>query len=1187
MSGHLLSRARRDREPWGIWLFARWLGRTIVSPVTGFNRWRRLLRLRHGGIDHSWWWFDRLSFRLLKWLTYLLAALFMAWLVRALIVVIDRSADATLLLGFNPNKICVDRAVECGALTGWVTSLLSIALASAVFLLWRLGLMRRRYLRYARKQPKELVPTAGTIIGRVVGRDQLCRVVMEDLRVRRSRRPHVLVGGVGTGKTAVLVQLTELLAKRHAVPVPIRLRDATELDFTKLAKDKFLKELDPKLSSAAEGEKAWRRLLRDGRIVVLADGLEEALADEDESKGKKPTDRDTKIRTAIAEAHKRCLPLFIASRPHAPLRGMDATVHELEPLSEVDALSYITESRPSEDDWRLSWIVEMAGVAEAPLYLQITRELSEQDLLDDIVRREEQVLHSYTHDQSTLRLRLLETWEKALIDGRLYPQVALNRAERAVTLDWISALACRGLKNDRLVVSLDEQLPQSILDWIARDRPEAVVKPGRRGLTGIDVRLAATWGAQLGLVEVIGDRVRFEHSLIEAYLGSRAMTWMVTDREYWDEALGQTPDARDPDHPRPGREILIALVLYSRRGIGRGSNDWRPAVADRQVPHVKWEEVCQRLMDAGRMHDDNKALDIYAAALEIASAPDQSAPAHEEAEPAFAATEVALRRHPVLGATEIDVVTAVFPPAQDSGGCGIRSLSGMGAEIGKRWDAIHSTDLETLEEAKIGLVCRFGDALRTLSDSARGDVGHLGYLQLYEICCVEESYRVRLAGAQEIGRGGCAAYEELRERLDLAHIGARPAGPDGQRRPATASRTPGTGQWAWQVSAWLLPLLVGSRQEECREQSHHHDQRARLEDWLSHLRPAGHGRSADPGWPAMSPELARADIHQPGWLSISEEIALAQGFKYAANVRHRQLHNRPEAWSYLEGKALEMLRDASYWFSELTLIQALTLWAMPESSQPTPEQRRRRHDSARSIPSANPDQTVERWLDIVAGKAGDGRHRSSRRVHPFVEAAADMANRALAVRRPGRFLWMDESDVVSRIGAGLPKLTPSAARRPRLWIPPSMGWSALDAEAQQLLADVLLLLNLTERGETADDAEGLLRRASGHELPPCITEDRRPLRPLLTVGRAGVDRRGDGCLDGCSFQLCPYPPRGLQHHRSELSEEFCRRQYQLVRRYLQPLHLRRRTARWQGMTASRLRVFWMQMAERARNSSPA
>ncbi len=1184
MSGHLLNKARRDREPWGIWLFVRWLGRMLASPVTRFNRWRRLLRLRRGGVDRSWWWVDRLSFRILKWFTYLLALIFLVWLVRALIVVIDGSADASFLLGFNTNSICVDKSVECGALSGWVTSLLSIALASAVFLLWRLGLMRRRYIRYAARQPKDLVPTAGTIIGRVVGRDQLCRVVMEDLRLRRGRRPHVLVGGVGTGKTAVLVQLTELLAKRHAVPVPIRLRDATELDFTTLARQRFLKELDPRLGSEAEGEKVWRRLLRDGRIVVLADGLEEALADESGEKGKSP-DRDTEIRTAIAKAHKLRLPLFVASRPHAPLRGMDATIHELEPLSEVDALSYITENRPSEDDWRLSWIVEMAGVAEAPLYLQITRELSEQDLLDDIVGREEQVLHSYTHDQSTLRLRLLETWEKALIYGRLYPQVALGRAEREATLDWISALACIVLKNDRLVVSLDEQVPQSLQQWIRRDRPEPLVTPGRHSLSGIDARLAAVWGDQLGLVEVIGDSVRFEHSLIEAYLGSRLLTRMFSDK-YWAEALGQTPDARDPSHPRPGREFLIALVLYSRRGIGGRSSDGRHPEVDQQAPQVRPEEICERLMAAGRAHVDNKALDIYAAALEIASAPDRSAVAQDQPEPTITATEVALRRHPALQATEIDIVTTVLPSAQDAGACGIRSLSGMGAEIRSRWAGIQSADLETLEEAKIGLICRFGDALRTLGDSARGDFGHLGYQELYEICCVEDSYRVRLAGAQEIGRGGCAAYEELRGLLDPGRIGERPSGSGRQRRATTSP--PGTGPWAWQVSAWLLPLLTASTQEECREQSHQHDQHARLEDWLNHLRPAGLGRAADSDWPAMSQEMAHALDRCPDqdWLSISEEIALAQGFKYAANLRHHQLHSRPEAWSYLESKALEMLRDASYWFSELTLIQALTLWAMPEGDQmPGERRRRRRHDSAHSLPSANPDQTVERWLDIVADKESDRRDRSSRRVHPFVEAAADMANRALAVRRPGRFLWMDESDVVSRVGAGLPKLPPSSARRPRLWIPPSMGWSALDPEAQQLLADVLLLLNLTERGDTAHDAEGRLRRASRHDLPPCLTKDRRPLRPLLTVGRAGVDRRGDSCLDGCKFQLCPYPPKGLQHHRTELSEEFCRRQYRLVRRYLRPLHLRRRTARWQGMTAGRLRVFWMQMAERARNGS--
>lgn len=312
---------------------------------------------------------------------------------------------------------------------------------------------------------------------------------------------------------------------------------------------------------------------------------------------------------------------------------------------------------------------------------------------------------------------------------------------------------------------------------------------------------------------------------------------------------------------------------------------------------------------------------------------------------------------------------------------------------------------------------------------------------------------------------------------------------------------------------------------------------------------------------------------------ISEEIALAQGFKYAANRRSSQLHTRPEACTYLENRALEMLRDTGYWFAELTLIQALALWAQPEVTEPPPEERNLRY-SPGGRPRPNPDETVERWLDIIASKSPGPAHRNSRLVHPFVEAAADMANRALAVRQPGRFLWMDESDVVSRVGAGQPTVTRASARKPQLWIPPSMGWSALDPEAQQLLADVLLLLNLAERGDPPEKAGERLRRANIHQLPPCITRDRRPLQPLLTVGRAGVDRKGT-CLDGCQFQLCPYPPKGLQHHRTELSEEFCRRQYRLVRRYPK---LVRRTARWQGISVGQLRMFWAQMAERARNS---
>jgi Ni2+-binding GTPase involved in maturation of urease and hydrogenase len=95
------------------------------------------------------------------------------------------------------------------------------------------------------------------------------------MRDGQTRRPHVVVGGIGMGKTALLVRMTKLLAHQRAVPVAIRLRDAqTSLDFRELAREKFIADLQPNILSDAEGEKVWRQLLKEGRIVVLADGLE-------------------------------------------------------------------------------------------------------------------------------------------------------------------------------------------------------------------------------------------------------------------------------------------------------------------------------------------------------------------------------------------------------------------------------------------------------------------------------------------------------------------------------------------------------------------------------------------------------------------------------------------------------------------------------------------------------------------------------------------------------------------------------------------------------------------------------------------------------------------------------------------------------------------------------------------------
>jgi len=79
-----------------------------------------------------------------------------------------------------------------------------------------------------------------------------------------------------------------------------------------------------------------------------------------------------------------------------------------------------------------------------------------------------------------------------------------------------------------------------------------------------------------------------------------------------------------------------------------------------------------------------------------------------------------------------------------------------------------------------------------------------------------------------------------------------------------------------------------------------------------------------------------------------------------------------------------------------------------------------------------------------------------------VVEAIRLAVLALETGQPERFIWIDESGVAARIGSR--PANPGAPRKHNLWIPPSTGWTALQPRAQQLVADVLLLLNLAERG---------------------------------------------------------------------------------------------------------------------------
>jgi hypothetical protein len=1072
-----------------------------------FGRTRPRRRDR-SGVDEPQTWRPGLLIWTLTLLTSFAVFLFLAWLGWSVYVLARGGPSA---FPFDPDRRCASLGLTCGAISNVLTSALLLALAS-FFVLWRLFGLQRRYRVRARTESRELVPTAGTILDEVVGRDELCKVVMADLRERR-RRPHVLVGGVGTGKTAVLVKLTELLADKRAVPVPVRLRDADEaLDFESLAQRRFLSEVNQRLISSSEGETIWRRLRNDGRIVVLADGLEEALIGT-----KAEQERDNIIRSAIRKAHQQRLPLVIASRPHDPLRATEAAILSLEPLSYEAALAYIGSDGTGEDERRLAWIVETADVVEAPLYLQITHELQVKGLLDPSAGGQHGVVDTRGVDRSKLRLALLETWQRALISGYIREDVPLNQAERLAAVEHISALACVGLRHDRLEVEFDDLKKSKNVSREVQARLAKIEGHARRaaGVQNIDVRLAAAWAAQLDLVEVRGNSVRFPHSLIQAYLGSRLLDIAMQEPAYCQEALKP---------PGPGREFLIAMVLRSR--ATEGSNAWWPGPAGHEAvgstarprragvppaPDVQ-RGLAAPLRQAAAKRDDNKVLDMYAAALEIDC--DAAGPDHHA----------------------------------------------IAEEIRDRWSRIHAQEPRTLEEGKITLVRRFGEAARRIDERRQnGDqsLDQPAYRELYEIGCSERSYPVQLAAAQEIGAGGAAAYQAVSEVIaapcpvcadERAHAPAKRAG----RRPSR----PASGSWqAPIISAWLAPMLVGSvgtTDSSEADQDIAERAQADLDRWLRHV--GRYGR-------------------QPGEddLPLTQEIAVAQGFKYAANRRPAHPDTRHEARMNLAEQALEMLKGTEYWFSQLTLIQALCLLSL--SDQP-----KRPADQG----GAKPEAIVQHWLD-VAGRESTDRNQPADRPgeqHPLVQEAAQLAVLALKTGSPQRYLWIDESGVVGQVGSR--KTGEGAAyRKHRLWIPPSAGWTALNGRAQQLVADVLLLLNLADRGDLAKDSERRLKRSNRYDLPPCITRYRPALEPGLTVGTAAFAAPGTSCVDGCAFELCPYPPKGSQP-RVEMSEAFCRRQQTLLTRR----SLSRRKAPWQEMPRGQLIDFWAEMADRARGARP-
>jgi hypothetical protein len=1153
----------------------------LEAPYIRIVRARTIRRSAKGSLDTARSWRRRRSgVTILEILSYLGALALGVVVVWSFIVMLLGPGILSSL-----NDRCDRYSAACGATVGFLIPLLSVAFASAVFLFLRLRYVTSPLIRKAKKKPQDLVDTATPNTRNIVGRNELCQVIMEDIRHRDIRRPHMVVGGVGTGKTAVLVLLTKLLAEHKAMPVAIRLRDAAgELNFRVMAYERFQRMAEDRALSTGETEKVWRQLCKDDKVVVLADGLEEAL-----TKANVQRDRDNLIRLAIHRARESRLPLIIASRPHEPLRGADATIMELEPLSEDAALEYIAADNTNIDTRWLDWIVETAALTELPLYLQITRQLGQRDRLDYLsADRSAKAVDMRDMDRSKLRLHLLDTWLDALFAGHLMADVPLSRREREAAVEWLSALACIGLKADTLEVKFgdyykveqasDPEVSQSP-KYREIDEKIGMFVKGRLSPRHLDIRLAVNWGDQLQLVEAYGDGLRFRHSIMQAYLGSRFMRTALEDDEFRKDAEIQLRN--------PGREFLIALVLYSRSDRKEDEGE-EPGGQSGSTTSGQEAAAASRASRGGRGTSGPTTAGApttnatAATAVKPASA---RVPANGQAAARAAAS---MRAAQATATSTLDSdVTSIRDALTDAAAkatIDVKKLDLYAAaleidsfleesrhqkiakKVANSWRDIRGGDQRTLDEAKLGLVHRFGDAVRTIADrpGPGKDSVKPAYQELLKIGCVEQSYPIRLAVAQEIGAGGDAAFQVLRNTsnnsaADLWEKTAWPAkvpNPEpGKKlsedeRNETHKRTgqnnqPGNSDrnstlLGRTLCAWVTPLLVGSV-NKCRDQA-----REELGRWLAHV--------------------GRDDAGGEAYFDVSLEVALAQGFKYAANRRLRHPHALPETRFYLAEQAMEMLRKAQFWFSQLTLIHALCLWELPDPGGPRDDKAGTRFNGGNSAQyraqrhGSNPEAIVGRWLGVARN-----------RQHPFIDEAGKLAVQALKTRQPERFLWIDESGIVSSVGS---RATQAASyRKHHLWIPPSAGWAALDPRAQQLVADVLLVLNLAERGQEPGAIEQRLRRVGGSDLPPCLTQDRHPLDPGRTVGGL-YTAPGSNCLDGCHFGLCPYPPKGVQPYRSELSEAFCRGQQTLVSR--------RMTAPWQTIPRADLKRFWEHMANRAR-----
>jgi NACHT domain len=437
-------------------------------------------------------------------------------------------------LVFKPqaDTFCDDHRVGCSLTTGFVSTGVAVLVGYLVLFGWTIQKAGRYYRRLARGTPERLMPTSPRVrASDIVGREHLAETVARESSFARNGAPILVVGEAGSGKTTFLLRLTQHLAEIGFVPVDVRLRGTSlPLNFRQLAQDEFVRRIDPVVRAETDAKRVWRKLCTQGAVVVLADGLDDVALDLPRR------ERDHVIRAALLDARNEQLPVVATTRPESVPLAASASLFELAPLEELEALEYVAKRAAlgdPEDRKRVADIVSAGQITHSPLYLNVISALFRlKQLPGDVGQAKELLL-----------VELLDAWIGLLGQGSLRPEVEVEAFQRKRILERLSAAAYAmtlGTTAEMNLSQLENMLSNMAVSGAGRDIETGLMVDGANQLELIDTHV---------LEKDIS--IQFNHAITQAYFTSRY--------------LQHNRDATAPLLDEAGSDALEAIIMSAAK----------------------------------------------------------------------------------------------------------------------------------------------------------------------------------------------------------------------------------------------------------------------------------------------------------------------------------------------------------------------------------------------------------------------------------------------------------------------------------------------------------------------------------------------------------------------------------------------------------------------------------------------